>query len=546
MTSIAAANPYHILRRNRPLSLLVTGQGLSSLADWLLAVVLTVLVYGISHSGTTVSLLSFTRLAPYALVLPWSGLVLDRVDRRLLMAGLGIGRAVCMLGLLLVHSPATLPLAFPLVFVSASLSCVLRPTVNSTLPALAGDRDMVAANSIVSQVDGAGHIVGPALAGVFALRHDLHPALLIAAGAFALSGIAFLFVSARPNAGRPSFDLSPAEAFAGFRFLFRENERVLVALTAAASGIALLAGAYYVLAVVLSTQAFHLGGQGVGWLDAVYGVGGLSGSLLIGLVVRGRRIAHLFVAGAGLNSLGVALLAVSPAGPLPFAFIGVLGIAGVVVQVAATTIVQAATPSDMLGRAFTAFEAALVGAMLAGALGAGPLVRFAGPRGATLLFALAGGALLLLSLPLLGRLEDVLGVRVFLRGVPILDGLSRPLLDDLATRFDTVTYPPGKSIVREGEPGDTLYIIRQGEVDVLIGDRVMRRLGPGGYFGEVALLHRVPRTATVRASTAVTLYSLDRSAFQELLQRAEGLEPRLVSEANAHYRYSPSSPMFRH
>src|SRR5947209_1576425 len=127
LQSLMRTGPYRILGGNRSLSLLLVGQAFSSLADWLLAVVLTVLVYDISHSGTTVSLLTFTRLAPYALVLPWSGVVLDRVDRRLLVVGLGLGRAICMLGLLLVHSPATLPIAFPLVFVSASLSCVLRP-----------------------------------------------------------------------------------------------------------------------------------------------------------------------------------------------------------------------------------------------------------------------------------------------------------------------------------------------------------------------------------------------------------------------------------
>jgi hypothetical protein len=263
-------------------------------------------------------------------------------------------------------------------------------------------------------------------------------------------------------------------------------------------------------------------------------------------VLSGRRIAYLFIGGAVFNCLGVVLLAISPSGPLPFAFIALVGIAGAVVQVTATTIMQAAAPRDMLGRAFTAFEAALVGAMLIGALVAGPLVRMAGPRGATISFALAGGLLLVLSLPRLRRLEDVLGVRIFLRGVPMLANLARPLLDDLAPSFEVVTYAAGALVVREGDPGDRLYIVHAGTVEISVKGRLVRRLGPGSYFGEVALLRPVPRTASVRASTPVSLYALDRAAFEDLLRRDRALEPRLVTEARAEYHYGPAATVFLH
>lgn len=543
--SLVRVGPSHILRGNRPLSFLLCGQACSSLADWLLAVVLSVLVYDISHSGTAVALLSFTRLVPYGVVLPWSGIVLDRIDRRILVIGLGLGRAVCMLGLLLVHSRATLPLAFPLVFVSSSLSCVLRPTINATIPVLVSDGDTVAANSLVSLVDGVAHILGPALAGAFVLLHQTHAALLVTAGAFLLSALAF-FSARMPDRDlreASSADLTLRELLGGFRFVLRENQHVLVALTVTAAGIALLAGGYYSLAVVLSTQSFHFGNQGVGWLDAVYGIGNLAGSLIVGALLRGRRIAHLFISGAALNSLAVVLLAVSPAGLTPFACIGLVGVAGVVVQVTGTTILQAAAPRDMLARVFTAFEAALVVATLVGALAVGPLLRLTGPRLATICFAVVGFILLLVSLPLLRSLEDVLGLRVFLRSVPLLAGLPRALLDEVAPRFKSGSAAHGEVIVREGEPGDTLYIIRRGQVEVSVGGRPVRKLGPAGYFGEVALLQQGPRTASVRASAPTEFYTLDRATFQTLLQHANGLEPRLTREAEQHYVFaSPAWP----
>lgn len=540
--SFSGDSPFRILRTNRPLVLLLVGQGFSSLADWLLAVILTVVTYDISHSAGTVALLSFTRLAPYMLVLPWSGVVLDRLDRRVLAVGLGMGRALCVLGLLLVHSPATLPLAFPLVFLSASLSCVLRPTVNATVPLLVSERNALAANSLVTLVDGAAHVLGPALAGAFVLLGVPRLALLVTAGAFALSGAAFF--GARLPAQREvsgSADLSVREVLAGFSFVLRENDRVLVALTATAAGLALLAGGYYSLAVVLCTRSFHFGGQGVGWLDACFGAGNFGGSLVVGALLRGRRVAQLFALGAVLSAAGVVLLALSPPGPAPFACIALVGIASVVVQVTGTTILQAAAPREMLARVFTAFEAALVIATLAGALVVGPLLHFADPRLATLCFAGAGAILLLGSLPLLRSLEDVLGLRVFLRGVPLLAGLSRQLLDELAPRFESGSASPGEPIVREGEPGDSLYIIRRGEVEVSLAGRIVRRLGPAGYFGELALLHNVPRTATVHARSPVEFYRVDRDSFQTLLRQIEGLEPRLHQQASTRYVYTPST-----
>lgn len=541
MISGVVAEPYRILRGNTPFALLACGQGLSSLADWLLAVVLTVLAYGISHSTTTVSLLIFTRLAPYALVLPWSGLILDRADRRLVMTGIGLGRGLCMLGLLFVHSPATLPLAFPLVFVSASLSCLLRPTVNATLPGLVLERQMIAANGIMGQIDGLGHAVGPALAATFFLIHNPSLALVVTAVVFALSG-ALLFSMRAPSllrsTGSAGMDFRFGELLAGFRFIFRENERVLVALTAIAAGLALLAGAYYTLAVALCIHTFHVGQQGVGWLDAAYGAGGVAGGMFVGIGVRERAIGHLFILGSGLSSVGMALLALSPPGPAPFACSAGVGVADVVVLVTGTTILQNSTPRDILARAFTAFEAALVAAMLVGALAAGPLLRFLGPRGATLTFALAGGLVLLLALPLFRPLERVLAIRVFLRRVPLLEGLSRQYLDDLAPSVEVMRVPAGTVIVREGEPGDRLYIIQSGEVEVSVAGQVVRTVGPADYFGEVALLRDVPRTASVRASRPAALCVMDRSAFQWLLRHAGEIEPRLAGGTAAGYVYA--------
>jgi CRP-like cAMP-binding protein len=101
----------------------------------------------------------------------------------------------------------------------------------------------------------------------------------------------------------------------------------------------------------------------------------------------------------------------------------------------------------------------------------------------------------------------------FLRGVPLLAGLEQPALDELAAVGRKVSVEAGEDVVRESEPGDCFYVVLEGTAAVYSGERLIRTLVPGDHFGEIALLHRIPRTATVRGVTDLRLFSLDREAL---------------------------------
>jgi CRP-like cAMP-binding protein len=100
-----------------------------------------------------------------------------------------------------------------------------------------------------------------------------------------------------------------------------------------------------------------------------------------------------------------------------------------------------------------------------------------------------------------------------LRRVPIFAPLPGTTIEHLVARLLPLRFDAGTEIIRQGDPGDRFYLVAEGEVVVSANGQAISVLGPGEYFGEIALLRDVPRTATVKARTPVVLYSLEREDF---------------------------------
>ncbi|MBI3964001.1 MAG: FHA domain-containing protein [Chloroflexi bacterium] len=119
-----------------------------------------------------------------------------------------------------------------------------------------------------------------------------------------------------------------------------------------------------------------------------------------------------------------------------------------------------------------------------------------------------------------------------LQSISLFARLDAGLLAAIATRFTLERREAGETIVVAGATGDRFYVIDRGQADVLAIDAMGRQrrlatLGDGDYFGEIALLYDVPRTATVRARTAVQLYSLTKADFDTMLASVPGLQAQL-------------------
>ena len=114
--------------------------------------------------------------------------------------------------------------------------------------------------------------------------------------------------------------------------------------------------------------------------------------------------------------------------------------------------------------------------------------------------------------------------------VPLFSGLSSRHLKRLADSMQEVRYMEGASVVKEGQEGDSFYVILQGEAKVVgPGGTSVNRLQPGDFFGEISLLDGGARTATVTTETPVTMLELKRTEFLRMVEDEPDVAVKLLS-----------------
>ena len=108
---------------------------------------------------------------------------------------------------------------------------------------------------------------------------------------------------------------------------------------------------------------------------------------------------------------------------------------------------------------------------------------------------------------------NILGKIIFLKGNPLFSDIDINDLIHIARITAETDLPANRLFIRENDPGDDLYIVIDGEVEVLVGKRVIETLGNGSCIGELSIIDREPRSASVKTRKKTRLLSINRKDF---------------------------------
>jgi hypothetical protein len=405
-----------------------------------------------------------------------------------------------------------------------------RPVHHATLPEISETTgDLTASNAASGTVEAAATLLGPLACA--ALIGAVGPGGVILATGLVSSIGAVLTATLVGSSSRARV---PAVARAGqLRAVLADPAaRLLVGLTAAEFT---LIGMVDILLVVLALDLLGMGLAGPAVMTAALGLGGLLGAATTFVLVGRERVAPLLVAAGVVAGTFFAVAGLAGSVAVAVLLVSLSGAGRLFFDVTTRTFVQRLLPDRLLVALFGVQEAVLMAGLALGSVLAPLLVELLGPRaafvGAVLLPLLA-----VVSWPRLRRYDartvvphEVLAL---LHGVPILTVLAPRVVERLAREAVEVTVPAGTAAVTEGETGDRFFVIVDGRMRVTHGTTVVRELGEGSWFGELALLRDVPRTATVTAMTQTRLQALSRDAFLSAVAGA----PLAVDVADAHAR----------
>jgi MFS family permease len=504
--------------RNPDLRRLQTALGLLWVADWAYLVALG--IYAFKAGGSLgVGVAGLVRMFPSALVAPFASVMGDRYPRQRVLLAVVATWTLALAGSAMAFFADGPPgLIYGLGAVTGIASTIFRPTLSALLPWLArSSEELVASNVVSALIENVGTLVGPLLGGVVTAIADPGAVFVASAGACLLAVFAVGRIRTEGEGlrhrGHPSESLA-REAFGGFAALSRLPEvRVVVFLVLVQT---LTRGALNVIIVVAALTLLGMGESGVGLLTAAIGAGGLVGSLASFKLV-GRRLAAPFGIGLILWGLPIAAIAARPRPGVALGFLALLGAGNALVDVAGFTLLQRLVPDEVLSRVLGLLFGLAMATIGLGSIALPPLIDAIGIRGA---MAVTGAILPVVTAVLWKRLVRVdrtapppkRGLSV-LRNVPMFAPLSVAAMDHLAGHLLPETVSEGKEVIHQGEAGDRLYVISEGQFEVTSHGRSVATLGPGDHFGEIALLRDTPRTASVTALSDAEVYGLERADF---------------------------------
>jgi MFS family permease len=487
-------------------------------AEWAFTVALGIVAFR-DGGATAVGLVGLLRMVPAAVVAPLATPLADRGRReRVLIVVSSIrGVATGMAGIVVAFDGPLL-----IVYVLAALSTVAGtlyiPAHSALLPSLCRTgQELTSANAVRGMLDSVATLVGPLLAAVLVEFTDVAVVFAVAAAASLIAAALLLRLRydapPRPAATRRVHLM--ADVAEGVRTIVRNNDLAL--LNGLAIAQTFTRGALTVFTVVVALDLLRIGEPGVGTLTAAVGAGAVIGSLVASLLVGSRRLARWFGIGIALWGLPIALIPLFPREATALILLACVGFGNALVDVGLFTLMARLAPDAVLARLFGLQESLVSLTVGLGAVLASLLIDLTSVPVAMVAVGALCPILVLVAWRRLGRPDRNIGELdkeiTLLHGVPMLQPLPLPAIEQLARGLEPVHVPTGKAVFRQGDPADRFYVIETGTADVIGDGHLVTTLGPGDGFGEIALLRRVRRTATVGAVTDLELQALTCDRF---------------------------------
>jgi MFS family permease len=502
--------------RNENIRRVELAWGAAISAEWAHFVALGVFAYE-QGGASAVGIAGLVRLLPAAALAPFAASLGDRFRRERFLLAMTLVGAAALAGSAAAAFAGQRALVFVLAAAVGVSSTLIRPALQALLPSLARTpEELIASNGATSTIESLGTLLGPVAAGVLVSFADI--GVVFGFGAGALLAASALLVRVRVE--RP-IELAAAGAdetarrmlVAGFRAIAEApRARLVVALVVAQT---FVRGCLNVLIVVVAFRVLDGSAADVGYLTAAIGVGGLLGAVGA-MTLEGRRLAVSF--GLALVFWGLPLILIAP-GPdfaATVVLLAIVGAANSVEDVAAFTLLQRLVPDRILTRVLGVLWGLAMGAVAIGSIAAPPLVEAIGARPA---FLVVGAILPLLALATYQRLVEIdravapaAAELELVRSVPMFAPLSIATKERVAASLVPVSVSAGDVVIRAGDSGDRFYMVAAGALEI-VGSGRNASAHEGDYFGEIALLRDVPRTATVTASADSVLYALERDDF---------------------------------
>jgi MFS family permease len=515
----------------------------SVMGDWAYAVGVSVYAYR-QGGATAVGVFGVVRYLSMAAASPFTSTLADRLDRRRVMVVADLLRfALVAAAALVIATDGPAMAVYGLGLLTSLAATAFRPAQMALLPQLANHpRELTAANVASSTIESVGFFAGPAVAGLLLAFADVEIVFGFNAATFLWSGalVALLQVPATPDEvvdADPVEEEPPRSVLAGASAGFREilANRDLTLLMGLYCAQTFIAGASLVFGVAIAFDLLGMQESSVGLLDAMVGVGGLIGGFAALMLATRGRLAVDFGFGVLLWSAPLLFIVAWPELAPVLVVMVLLGIGNSLVDINAFTIMQRLVSDEVMGRVFGAVESVLIAGMALGSLAMPLLIHTVGLRSGLFVLGVSVGMIALVSIPALRRIDTVAlapeGLEL-IRAVPLFAPLPERSIERLARCAEVVHVPAGEEVFRLGDGGDRFYVIESGEAEIVLADNLRTTVGPGGSFGEIALLRDVPRQATVLASTDLVLRAVGRRVFLQVVTghgETEAQADRIIS-----------------